>query len=87
MKQFECATDDALRQMAKAGGIQEIQLSEAKTNGPYYFRVSIKHSGAEIYLATRRNAATPREFKRIDVAISVAKKIFPLQKRFSVVVK
>lgn len=71
-----CAREEELVPAVKAGGIREVRISLDGKDGTFVVSVEIRSTGEVLYLATRRNPNEPRKFKRVDVAMATATKMF-----------
>jgi hypothetical protein len=82
-KPEHCAKEEALVPAVDAGGLEEIRITQRAENG-FVLSVKIKTKSDWYFLATRREPGQPREFKKMDAAVSAGQKLFGA-KRFTLV--
>lgn len=80
MKKYElCTREELLVPAVSAGGLEEIRIVGIAAR-QFVMSVKIRTKRDRTYLSTRRQPRSPRIFKRVDIAIGVAHKLFGARK-------
>jgi hypothetical protein len=72
---IRCAGEDVLVPIVEAAGLQEMRITRIDAS-IYVLSITLRTKRDRIYLATRRNPEQPRQFKGIEAAAAVGRKLF-----------
>lgn len=75
MVKMRCAGEDVLVPIVDAAGLEEMRITRVAAS-TYVLSVKLRTKRDRIFLATRRNPAQPRNFKGIEAAAAVGRKLF-----------
>lgn len=78
-KPEHCAKEEALVPAVEAGGLDEIRIMQIDEH-VFVMSVKIKTKREWTYLSTRRHPDQPRQFKKIEAAVAVGKRLFKAKK-------